>query len=75
MPQARHPAAHRASDSYLIRPITLRVPDRGEEHVLTKLHILNLGLIALLGAMLAVHTAGADTGLWPGHTDLAAIGP
>ncbi|WP_281496133.1 hypothetical protein [Marivita sp. S6314] len=33
--------------------------------MLTKLNIINLGLIALLAGILAVHTAGADTSAWP----------
>jgi len=31
----------------------------------TKLNIINLGLIALLGAILAVHTASAGSAVWP----------
>lgn len=33
--------------------------------MLTKLNIINLALIALLLAMLAVHTAGAGPAQWP----------
>lgn len=33
--------------------------------MLTKLNIINLGLIALLLAILAVHTANAGTEVWP----------
>ena len=36
-----------------------------EEHYMTKLNLINLGLIALLLAILAVHTAGAGTAVWP----------
>jgi len=32
---------------------------------MTKLNLINLGLIALLLAILAVHTAGAGTAVWP----------
>jgi hypothetical protein len=41
--------------------------------MLTKLNILNLGLIALLLAMLVVHTAGAGTAQWPDRVDLPFI--
>jgi hypothetical protein len=32
---------------------------------MTKLNLINLGLIALLLAIMAVHTAGAGTAVWP----------
>jgi hypothetical protein len=36
-----------------------------EGHDMTKLNLINLGLIALLLAIMAVHTAGAGTAVWP----------
>ena len=41
--------------------------------MLTKLNIINLGLIALLAAMLVVHTAGAGPAQWPDRVDLPFI--
>lgn len=32
---------------------------------MTKLNFINLGLIALLGIIMVVHTAGAGTATWP----------
>jgi hypothetical protein len=38
--------------------------------MLTKLNIINLGLIAILFASLVVHTAGADTAMSPAKIEL-----
>lgn len=40
------------------------------DFMLTKLNIINLGLIAILFASLVVHTAGADTAVSPAKIEL-----
>ncbi|MFP7672459.1 hypothetical protein ACG74X_03765 [Marivita sp. S0852] len=46
-----------------------------EEHMITKLNIINLGLIAFLIGIMAVHTAGAGTATWPEPVILPFINP
>ena len=42
--------------------------------MLTKLNLINLGLIALLIALLALHTANADMAAWPEPVILPFLG-